>query len=677
MVDYNRLLSTLEENNSFILSDGSKIRSLSSLLDALKTMADNVFISHVNSDKNDFAEWIEHCFSDELLSQRISKLKTKEEIISELKTRIEQAKIALSIKNTVPFNQAPRIEKKASLQDTEDKSKEDDLTLDDDLDIKDAESTNISQVNQNGQKPVLDDILELDSDLGLDKVNEKAADKPAENIVEPELDNALDLDNSLDAAPDINTKSAPDISLKPELKTDTQEINKKEQTIEKIINQGNIEKKEDLVQIKASLEPVLTGVEIKKEETPKEEKKPITVSNEEKVTKQEPEAISQSAIVLSDDEERILKTDNKDLSAADLFKKFKLQKHLSITSSKDETAKKQVLSESEIKAEDKEILNTDDKKLSFKDLFRKLKLKKDLNIGQEEIKKEEQKDEKPVDLLNISEEEFNKLIGVNINDGFNATTSKDHIIKRKEQKFLKTGVPGFDELVEKGIPSGSAVLVSGGPGSGKTTFCIQQLGYAAEHGEKCLFISLEEQEERLIEHMKGYGLNPEKYLKNGNLRIKKLDSFKLSRAVEALLAHARGELLIDVAPVLDIIPEGYSPDRVVVDSLSSIAAAFAGKPEEYRIYVEQLFNIFGSIGVTSFIITEIQGSEATGHGGAEDFLADGVVNFYNMKHGASRLSAMEILKMRGVGHRKKIVPFNFISGKGIEIYPLEDVFHES
>ncbi|MBR9691113.1 Flp pilus assembly complex ATPase component TadA, partial [Candidatus Woesearchaeota archaeon] len=291
------------------------------------------------------------------------------------------------------------------------------------------------------------------------------------------------------------------------------------------------------------------------------------------------------------------------------------------------------------------------------------------------IKPLEESDVKPIDILNISNEEFYKSIGININEEFIAELSAVDKVKIKKKKHLKTGVPGFDELVDKGIPQGTSILVSGGPGSGKTTFCIQQLGWAAERGEKCLFISLEEKEERLIEHMKGFGLNPEKYIKNETLKIKKLDSFKLSRAVEALLAHARGELMIDVAPVLDIIPENYKPKRVVLDSLSSISAAFAGKPEEYRVYVEQLFNIFNMLGVTSFIITEIQGVETRGHGGIEEFLADGVINFYNIKKGALRQPALEILKMRGVNHKRKIVPFNYAPGLGIEVYPLEEVFH--
>jgi KaiC/GvpD/RAD55 family RecA-like ATPase len=348
-------------------------------------------------------------------------------------------------------------------------------------------------------------------------------------------------------------------------------------------------------------------------------------------------------------EKQLLEKDNKELNPVDLFKKLKLQKKLNVSPLN---------------------VSLDQGTMSSQEI-----IPDTVNIG-EDKKSNESPIQSPVDLLGMSDDEFNKLIDVNTNDEHSASVTSDNIIEKTERRYLYTGVPGFDDLMEKGILEGSSILISGGPGSGKTTFCMQQLGWAAEHGEKCLFLSLEEREDRLVEHMETYGLNPKKYLKEGTLNIKKLDSFKLSRSVEALLAHARGELMIDIDPIMDIIPKGFKPDRIVLDSLSSIAAAFAGEPEVYRIYVEQLFLLFERLEVTSFIITEIQGSEAKGHGGVEDFIADGVINFYNMKKGTRRQPAIEILKMRGVNHKKKVVPFNFVSGKGIEIYPLEEVFYD-
>lgn len=247
--------------------------------------------------------------------------------------------------------------------------------------------------------------------------------------------------------------------------------------------------------------------------------------------------------------------------------------------------------------------------------------------------------------------------------------------KPLETDWVKTGVPGFDELITNGIPRGNSVLVSGGPGTGKTTFCLQVLKAAAEKGEKCLYLTFEEEVFRLKQHMTSYGWNPDKLEKEGTLVIKRLLPFELSRTVEALLAKASGELIIELDEIEGIIPKGFKPDRIVLDSLSAVAAAFIGKEEGYRIYIEQLFNLFKFIGATSFLITEIeQDTNKYSKSGVEEFLADAVFVFYNIRQKSVRLNALEILKIRGTPHQKKIVPFRIISNQGIVVYPREEVF---
>lgn len=72
-------------------------------------------------------------------------------------------------------------------------------------------------------------------------------------------------------------------------------------------------------------------------------------------------------------------------------------------------------------------------------------------------------------------------------------------------EWVKTGIPGFDELFEKGIPKGTSNLIAGGAGSGKTIMCLQILNNAVKNNEKCLYISLEESEMRLKKHMHDFG----------------------------------------------------------------------------------------------------------------------------------------------------------------------------
>lgn len=247
-------------------------------------------------------------------------------------------------------------------------------------------------------------------------------------------------------------------------------------------------------------------------------------------------------------------------------------------------------------------------------------------------------------------------------------------VKEVARQRFKVGIPGFDDLIKGGLYKGTSVLVCGGPGSGKTIFCLQTLNYTANNGEKCLYISFEESEERLKEHMLDFGWDPYKLEKEGTLVIKRIDPYEIFISFKAMLAKVKGELLIEFKGVPGLIPPGFKPDIVVLDSLSALAAAFTGKEGSYRMYIEQVFRHFERLGVTSFLISET-GQAPTRYSptGVEEFLADTVIILYNMKIGSGRESAIEILKARGVKHQKRIVPFEIMSGKGVVVYPKHEV----
>lgn len=243
------------------------------------------------------------------------------------------------------------------------------------------------------------------------------------------------------------------------------------------------------------------------------------------------------------------------------------------------------------------------------------------------------------------------------------------------QNYVFTGISGFDDLLTSGIPSGSSLLVAGGAGSGKTIFCLQTLINKAREGKKCLYLSLEEREDKLIEHMEDFGFDVNGLIKKGKLKIARINPFDITRNVDAMLAKQKGELLIDVDPV--ILPKDFAkPDFIVIDSLTAIASAFTGKEDNYRIYIEQLFRFLEKTGATSFLITETeQIPKIFSQTGVEEFLADGVIVLYAIKHGNVRENALEILKLRGASHQKKIVAMQ-ITEKGMVVYPEQEIFSD-
>ncbi|OIO42524.1 hypothetical protein AUJ63_02470 [Candidatus Pacearchaeota archaeon CG1_02_35_32] len=341
-------------------------------------------------------------------------------------------------------------------------------------------------------------------------------------------------------------------------------------------------------------------------------------------------------------------------------------------------SKKKKSSEKEIvlkgKKADKKI-NSDKQKKSMSHPVKKEKvIKKGKNLKQKKIR--EKKKEFLID-KKYSTKRLEKVVK-NLKKGFSEKElqkQEKEKTKKPDEKFMQTGIKGFDELFEKGmgIPNGKAVLVEGGPGSGKTVFCLATTNKLCKRGRKCLYMSFEESEDQLVDHMETFGWNAKEYVKKGLLRISRFDAIDISRSIEALLSAAKKELLIDIEPMF--FPDDFEPDFVVIDSLTSIASAFSGEESRFRIYMEQLFRYLEKNKITNFLIREVSSPSHVGttfkeQGEAVSFLSDGIVIIYNVIYDSGeRASAIEILKMRGASFKKRIVEMKIMNKKGVEVNP--------
>lgn len=251
--------------------------------------------------------------------------------------------------------------------------------------------------------------------------------------------------------------------------------------------------------------------------------------------------------------------------------------------------------------------------------------------------------------------------------------------KQETERFLFTGIEGFDSLLKQGIPKGLNVLLEGNAGSGKTIFSLQMLAHHAARGKKCLYISFEESRDQLLHHMKTFGWDPQPFLESENLVIKRYltseiyyEEDRQTTSVQAMMAKNSSHLLLDLEPFI-IGEEGFKPDITVIDSLTAIASTFQDKPGGYRFYLERLFRFFEGLGSTNFLITEPAGMPMQSQ--CERFLSDGIIVLYNARRGNIRENAIEILKLRGASHEKKIVALK-ITDNGVIVYPEQEVFGE-
>ncbi len=217
-----------------------------------------------------------------------------------------------------------------------------------------------------------------------------------------------------------------------------------------------------------------------------------------------------------------------------------------------------------------------------------------------------------------------------------------------ERRFIRSGIPGLDEVLGGGILEGSVVTVSGATGSGKSTFAAQFVHNGAmESKEAGLYISIEESRRDFFFHMSGY----------------KWDFASLEREQKFILLdypiHEVDQIINQSASIQEII-NSTGVKRVVIDSVMPIALYFKGDDERKTGFLKFIENL-RKWNVTTMITSEDfkihSGSRPSSEFGIESF-TDGWINlFYRYDDKKlERLRYLEVVKMKGVAHSSRAYP---------------------
>jgi len=97
---------TIRPEEYFILNTGLAIKNIEELNSALKKMNDETFNHHVNSEKNDFYNWIKNVLKDKKLASQLKKAKDKKEMISAISKKIQEIKKSEKLKNIQKIEKA-------------------------------------------------------------------------------------------------------------------------------------------------------------------------------------------------------------------------------------------------------------------------------------------------------------------------------------------------------------------------------------------------------------------------------------------------------------------------------------------------------------------------------------------------------------------------------------------
>ena len=230
---------------------------------------------------------------------------------------------------------------------------------------------------------------------------------------------------------------------------------------------------------------------------------------------------------------------------------------------------------------------------------------------------------------------------------------------------VKTGIKGFDSLIQGGIPKGSSILLSGGAGTCKTILSMQYIyNGALEFQEPGLFVTVESNAKNIMWNMESF-----------NWDIKKLQEDKLM-AIYRLKISPAGAEMGEIDAELDAIKkqvQDLGAKRLVIDSTTALGVLIKD-PATIRNTLFRFVDSVKEMGCTTILTAETQsGSKTTFSAfGVEEFLVDGVVVLYFTPPHRS----MFVRKMRGTNHDKNVHPFQ-IGADGVEIKAKEQIIWEA
>ncbi len=231
-----------------------------------------------------------------------------------------------------------------------------------------------------------------------------------------------------------------------------------------------------------------------------------------------------------------------------------------------------------------------------------------------------------------------------------------------ESMRVPSGIPGLDDLCEGGFEKNSTLLVMGGAGSGKTIFLTQFVYAGASfYNEPGIFLSLEEQADKLRKHAMSFGWDLKSLEDEGKLAILNYKPHEIRK-----LSEEGGGLIWDTISEI-------GAKRIVIDSLSSYVVLF-GNLYEAREAQLTLFEMIRKWKCTTVLSGEAVRNASVRTKYGMEYLTDAVIALHHPKHNNARIRALEIFKMRGTNHSNKICPFEIVSNEGLIAYPNEQVF---
>jgi circadian clock protein KaiC len=205
---------------------------------------------------------------------------------------------------------------------------------------------------------------------------------------------------------------------------------------------------------------------------------------------------------------------------------------------------------------------------------------------------------------------------------------------------VSTGFVGLDSMLGGGLFRGSSTLITGAPGTSKTTLAGHFAESACRRGERTLFVSFDEGGERIVRNLTSVGVHLNAHVKSGLLRM-------YSGRTDTISPE---EHLMRIAALL----RQHKPRCMVIDPLSAIAKT--GALRSARAVGNRLIYKVRDLYITTIITALVDGADPQAESTELQIstIADSWIHLSYVVNAGERNRALTIVKSRGTQHSNQV-----------------------
>lgn len=233
--------------------------------------------------------------------------------------------------------------------------------------------------------------------------------------------------------------------------------------------------------------------------------------------------------------------------------------------------------------------------------------------------------------------------------------------RRFQPEAIPSGLPALDSMFGGGADRGTATLLFGPSGTGKSSIACKYVAAAADRGEASAMYIFDERVQTLLSRMEGMGIDLEGYIDGGMVNIRQIDPAELTP----------GELSHSIRQ--DVAERGVR--LVVIDSL---AGYFQAMPNEQllALHLHELLSYLSQQGVSILLVMTQHGFLSNQRYTPIDisYVSDSVLQFHLFEYAGELRRAISVYKRRSGNHERTIRELQF-GPKGIMIGAPLTAFH--